>query len=164
METNDSCLIGMSPSVNILQDKLLVTTGQDQCFLFDKATGRFLTSVGHVGNDPEGYSTLEGCWLNHPWNNHFNYLDYPWQILIYKKSVSRLPCSCPRHGDKAVLTHLLYGISIFLFPHNLMNLYRRLSNRGNRQSLYIIERDLIQFYITHIAAIQHIGFAILIGA
>lgn len=68
LETNDSCLIGMSPSVNILHDKLLVTTGQDQCFLFDKATGRFLTSVGHVGNDPEGYSTSEGCWLNHPLN------------------------------------------------------------------------------------------------
>lgn len=68
LETNDSCLIGASPSIKILHDKLLVTTGQDQCFLFDKATGRFLTSVGHVGNDPEGYSDSKGCWLVHPLN------------------------------------------------------------------------------------------------
>lgn len=68
LETNDSCLIGKSPSIKILHDKLLVTTGQDQCFLFDKATGRFLTSVGHVGNDPEGYSDSKDCWLNHPLN------------------------------------------------------------------------------------------------
>ena len=54
LETNDSCLVGQNPSVKILHDKLLVTTAQKQCFLFDRATGRFLTSVGHVGNDTEG--------------------------------------------------------------------------------------------------------------
>lgn len=77
LETNDSCLIGAAPSIKILHDKLVVTTAQKQCLLFDKATGHFLSSVGHIGNDPEGYSSINGYWLDYPndrivfagWNN-----------------------------------------------------------------------------------------------
>lgn len=77
LETNDSCLIGASPSIKILHDKLIVTTAQKQCLLFDKATGHFISSVGHIGNDPEGYSSTNGYWLDYPndrivftgWNN-----------------------------------------------------------------------------------------------
>lgn len=77
LETNDSCLIGAAPSIKILHDKLVVTTTQKQCLLFDKATGHFLSSIGHIGNDPEGYSSTNGYWLDYPndrivftgWNN-----------------------------------------------------------------------------------------------
>lgn len=56
LETSDSCLVGSGPLIRIFGDKIIVTTSQQQCLLFDKATGRFISSVGHVGNDPEGYS------------------------------------------------------------------------------------------------------------
>lgn len=64
LETTDSCLVGSAPSIQIVGNKLIVSTlRQKQCFLFDKQTGRFISSVGHAGNDPQGYSSTSG-WLN----------------------------------------------------------------------------------------------------
>lgn len=64
LETTDSCLIGSAPSVKILGDRIVVTTArQQQCFLFDKETGRFISTAGHPGDDPQAYSTPAG-WLN----------------------------------------------------------------------------------------------------
>lgn len=64
LETSDSCLVGENPIVQIFGDKIIITTDQKQCLLFDKETGRFINSVGHIGNDPEGYSSVI-CWSNH---------------------------------------------------------------------------------------------------
>lgn len=82
LETNDSCLIGQGPTVRVLHDKLLVTTSQKQCYLFDKETGRFLTSVGHVGNDPEGYSNVNESWLDYP-NNLIYFGGWNGNSVIY---------------------------------------------------------------------------------
>lgn len=62
LETTDSCLIGNNPRVRLLRDNILVIT-EKQCFLFDKQTGKFLCPVGHIGQDPEGYSETM-CWIN----------------------------------------------------------------------------------------------------
>lgn len=56
LETTDSCLIGNDPQIRLLEDKIMVVTSK-QCLLFDKQTGRYVCSVGHIGNDPEGYSS-----------------------------------------------------------------------------------------------------------
>lgn len=82
LETNDSCLVGQVPTVRVLHDKLLVTTSQKQCYLFDKKTGRFLTSVGHVGNDPEGYSDVSESWLDYP-NNLIYFSCWNGNLVIY---------------------------------------------------------------------------------
>lgn len=63
LETGDSILVGNSPTVRVSGDRLIVTTQQKQCLVFDKSTGRFVTSVGHIGNDPQGSMELDG-WLN----------------------------------------------------------------------------------------------------
>lgn len=55
LETNDSCLIGRNPEIKVLDKQILVKSGND-LYGFDKETGRFLNSIGHVGDDPEGYS------------------------------------------------------------------------------------------------------------
>lgn len=57
LETTDECVIGTNPVVQLMGDKIVITTTQNQCYLFDKATGKFIRSIGHVGNDPEGYRT-----------------------------------------------------------------------------------------------------------
>lgn len=62
LETTDSCLVGDKPRVRLLRDKIMVIT-KKQCLLFDKQTGKFLCSVGHIGEDPEGYSETM-CWIN----------------------------------------------------------------------------------------------------
>jgi len=55
LETTDSCLIGGNPNILLLDKQIAVVSGKN-CFLFDKETGKFLTKVGHVGEDPEAYS------------------------------------------------------------------------------------------------------------
>lgn len=64
LETNDSCLVSAGAYVSIMNDKIVVRSGRDRCQLFDKATGRFLCSAGHVGEDPEGYSSVSGGFEN----------------------------------------------------------------------------------------------------
>lgn len=61
LETNDSSLVGRDPSIKLLKDKILVMTGK-QALLFDKETGKYLCSVGHIGEDPAGYSGT-ACWI-----------------------------------------------------------------------------------------------------
>lgn len=63
LETTDQSLVGKNPTVWIAGDKLIVSSEQRQCLAFDKATGRFIASIGHVGNDPEGSLSLSG-WMN----------------------------------------------------------------------------------------------------
>lgn len=64
LETADSCLIGNNPYVFLLNEYIVVTSGKKYCMLFNKETGRFVRSIGHVGNDPEGYASAEGVWEN----------------------------------------------------------------------------------------------------
>lgn len=61
LETTDSSLIGKGPYVQIIRDRILVSTNQSQCLMFDKGTGKFIKQVGHIGNDPEGYNSVF-CW------------------------------------------------------------------------------------------------------
>lgn len=55
LETTDSCLIGANPNI-LLLDKYIVVSSRTDCFVFDKADGRFVSKVGHTGDDPEAYS------------------------------------------------------------------------------------------------------------
>lgn len=62
LETTDESVIGNGANITILDDQIMVTTAK-QCLLFDKQTGRFLATVGHQGEDPEGYRNANG-WVN----------------------------------------------------------------------------------------------------
>lgn len=64
LETTDSVLVGPGAWAVVLNDWIVVTSGRKLCQLFDKQTGRFIRSIGHVGEDPEGYSTVHGGWQN----------------------------------------------------------------------------------------------------
>lgn len=55
LETTDSCLIDGNPNI-LLLDKHIVVFSYKDCFLFDKASGRFISKIGHQGDDPEAYS------------------------------------------------------------------------------------------------------------
>lgn len=63
LETTDESLIGKGARVRLLPDKILITTDQKQCLLFDRETGKYLRSIGHIGNDPGGYSSVNG-WVH----------------------------------------------------------------------------------------------------
>lgn len=69
LETNDSCLIGNDPKLLVL-DKLILVQSNSTLYSFDKKTGRFLNTIGHIGEDPQGYSS------NYPVYNEQNGLLY----------------------------------------------------------------------------------------
>lgn len=53
LETNDSCLVTLGP-VYVWRDYILVNAGEG-LYSFERETGRFITQVGHRGEDPTGY-------------------------------------------------------------------------------------------------------------
>lgn len=61
LETNDSCLIGSAPSsLTVTEHFVIVSNSSRQgndCLVFDRATGKFLNSVGHAGQDSEAFSS-----------------------------------------------------------------------------------------------------------
>lgn len=82
LETTDSCLVGQGAYAAVLNDWIVVTSGRDRCQLFDKKTGRFIRSIGHVGEDPEGYSTVHGGWQN-PYTGKLNFAGWKNKIVVY---------------------------------------------------------------------------------
>ena len=65
LEFTDKCPISGKPIVRLLKDRILIfSPAVQQCYLFNRSTGRFIASVGHVGNDPEGASELS-CWVDY---------------------------------------------------------------------------------------------------
>lgn len=82
LETTDSSLVGQGAHAAVLNDWIVVTSGRDRCQLFDKKTGRFIRSIGHVGEDPEGYSTVHGGWQN-PYTGKLNFAGWKNKIVVY---------------------------------------------------------------------------------
>lgn len=62
LETTEQSLVGNNPEIWIADDHLIVSTEQG-CLSFDKESGRFISSIGHKGNDPQGCLSFSG-WLN----------------------------------------------------------------------------------------------------
>lgn len=59
LELTDKCPVAANSKIRLFGDKILIFNAvHKQCFLFDRATGRFLCSVGHIGHDPEGVENL----------------------------------------------------------------------------------------------------------
>ena len=58
LETNDSCLVGNWPSLQVVGGHLVVSsyTTQSLCHSFDKQTGRYVARIGHTGDDPQAYT------------------------------------------------------------------------------------------------------------
>lgn len=59
LETTDSSLIGRDPKVSLLSSGDILVSSDHRCLLFDRQ-GRFLRSIGHRGNDPEGFQFAQG--------------------------------------------------------------------------------------------------------
>ncbi len=83
LETTDESLVGPGADIQFFGDKLVVTTRQKQCLLFEANTGRFVRSLGHIGNDPEGNKSVS-FWIDQPsltlnlegWNGDWQQYDH----------------------------------------------------------------------------------------
>lgn len=81
LETNESCLIEDNPQITLLEDKIVVIT-KKQCLLFSKQTGKFISSIGHIGEDPNGYSATN-FWIDNA--GIFYFFRAPDQLLKYNQ-------------------------------------------------------------------------------
>jgi len=59
LETSPECLIGGNPYVK-LTNEFIIVTEQTRCFLFDKATGKFVREIGRTGRGPGEYQSTRG--------------------------------------------------------------------------------------------------------
>lgn len=80
LETTDSSLIGNSYSIKLSKDHIFVSTN-GRCLSFNKQTGKYLGSIGHKGEDPQGYSNAS-CFI-HPHTNHLYFYRQPDKLVKY---------------------------------------------------------------------------------
>jgi len=59
LETKDDCLIGSDPIVKVLKNHIVIEVNR-RCLLFDKNDGSFISEIGHMGQDPEAYTSASG--------------------------------------------------------------------------------------------------------
>ncbi len=83
LETTDESLIGNAPQIMIIKDKIIVITDK-QCMAFHKDSGKFITKIGHIGDDPEAYSNTH-CWGDEE-NGLLYFLRQPNQLIAYNTS------------------------------------------------------------------------------
>ncbi len=80
LETTDSSLIGNSYSIKLSKGRIFVSTN-GRCLSFDKQTGKYLGSIGHKGEDPQGYSNAN-CFI-HPHTNNLYFYRQPDKLVKY---------------------------------------------------------------------------------
>ena len=80
LQTTDSCLIGDKPTLAVAGDYILVHSRND-CFAFDKQTGRFVAAIGHYGEDPQAYSNAYPYYNEHDGLVYF--VRYPDKLQQY---------------------------------------------------------------------------------
>ncbi|MDR0757674.1 MAG: DUF4934 domain-containing protein [Tannerella sp.] len=60
LETTDRSLVGNYPDVAVWGDRIIVSSQHQPLMVFDRKDGRFLNTVGHFGDDPEGCGSDSG--------------------------------------------------------------------------------------------------------
>ena len=66
LETNDNCLVGETPIIKVLNNHIVIhndRTNGDNCLLFDKKDGSFITEIGRKGQGPNEFSD-NNCWID----------------------------------------------------------------------------------------------------
>jgi hypothetical protein len=92
LETTDNSLIDGGSNVNIIGDKIVVSS-REQCLVFEKETGKFITSVGRIGQGPEEY-TSGSCWTDELYGKIFFLKNGNKDLVCYGtdgKFVSKIP-------------------------------------------------------------------------
>ena len=80
LETNDSCLIGRNPSVQVLDGYILVSSGGN-VFSFDGQDGHFVAKIGHRGEDPQAYSSASAYY--NEGDGLLYFVRYPDRLQLY---------------------------------------------------------------------------------
>jgi hypothetical protein len=129
LETSDSCLVGRNPSIYLFDDKILISS-REECFLFDKQSGRFIRKIGHTGNDPKAYRNAE-CWVNES-DGLIYFTGFKAELICYNTDgmfIDRIPL--PANGDG--FTMLDYTC---LNKDTLMGFYHNLTGNEKKRLVF----------------------------
>jgi hypothetical protein len=158
LETNDSCLIGRNAFVQLLEDEIVITTNQKQCYLFDRTSGQFICSVGHIGNDPEGYSSVN-CWINES-TNQMCFNGWNNQLVCYDdKGQYHSKISVPVKGEETNQifnyidenTYILLKHGLFSSMQDSLFIFR---NNEILNQIAVTEDDYLQVNIDQISVLN----------
>ena len=107
LETTDSSLIGARYAIQLLDNGILVSYGartEAHCYLFDRETGKFIREIGHIGEDPKGYSGPKA--YVHPVTGHLYFRRNPNKLIKYNQQAEFLgEVTMPNDGFYPLLTH-----------------------------------------------------------
>ena len=80
LETTDDCLLGYC-YIRKIQDFILAWD-YDGCYLFSAKTGKFISKIGHKGDDPEAYFMTHRNFYN-PYNQLLYFIGYNKDLVKY---------------------------------------------------------------------------------
>jgi hypothetical protein len=120
LETSDSCLVGGNPSVYLFDDKILISS-REECFLFDKQSGRFIRKIGHIGNDPKGYRSAD-CQMVDESGGLIYFPGFGTELVCYNTDglfIGRIPIPITNDGFTMLDYTYLNKDTLAGFYHNL---------------------------------------------
>ena len=137
LEITDSCLVAGNPGVWLTDSCILVTTRQGflpVIYSFDRATGRFITQIGHKGEDPTGFT------FSDPFYNEDNGLLY---FVRLPNQLQKYDSRGRYHGRAFVPVQPKIPVS-FLFADSVVLGYHEVNrDRGvsNQRLLSVFNED-----------------------
>lgn len=136
LETTEESVIGKDAEIHFVGDRILVTTAQGQCLLFEKNTGKFLRKVGHRGEDPEGYSNAT-AWIDH--RTEMIYLESSKAWVVYDKE---------GYFSKRISNPVSSGVSAYAFRDDGTYIaYRNeMFNPEEEKILFFNENEILESF------------------
>ena len=134
LETTDSSLIGEQADMRVFNDYILVSSANQSLKLFDRITGKFLSTIGHIGIDPQGYAKDAWGKVNY-WIDSQKNLIYvlgwknDWQVYdVGNKYVNRIIVSDDLHCNLAqacflITADTIYGQNKLCIDHSAPTLF-----------------------------------------
>ncbi|GEM_PF-162407 len=127
LETPDDGLIGKNPIIKVLRNYIIVEytpsfSSPGTCLLFSKEDGRFITKIGHTGQDPSAY-TDHFCWTDE--KEEFLYFERKPNQLIKYDMKGNFCGKVEFHSSRLASYYLITDSEIigFFDGFNITNLY-----------------------------------------
>jgi len=140
LETHNDGLIGRNPVVKVLRDYIVVeyyprpSIDPGVCLLFSKKDGSFISKIGHIGQDPSGYSK-SFSWADE--NEDFLYFQrMPNQLIKYDMQGNF--CGSIKFSSTGLASYYLITNTEIIGYFDELD---RLIQYSNQNSLCIFEKD-----------------------
>lgn len=119
LETTDSSLIGEQADMRVFNTYILVSSANQNLKLFDRKSGKFLSEIGHIGIDPQGYAKDSWGKVNYWVDSRMNHIyvlgwKNDWQVYdVHNNYIKRIAIEDNVHYNLAQSCFLIDGDWIY---------------------------------------------------